>query len=193
MFFDSWQGLLRVLLVGIPAYAALILLLRASGKRTLSKMNAFDLVVTVSLGSTLASILTSKDVALVEGVLALTLLILLQFAVTWTSVRSKKFNRLVKAEPTLLVYEGEPLHRVMKRERVNHDEILAALRKNNLSALQDATAVILESDATLTVVPRSAINAPANLSALHGVKGMPHKADTHRADARNGAASDRST
>jgi uncharacterized membrane protein YcaP (DUF421 family) len=192
MFFDSWQGLLRVLLVGIPAYAALILLLRASGKRTLSKMNAFDLVVTVSLGSTLASILTSKDVALVEGVLALTLLILLQFAVTWTSVRSKKFNRLVKAEPTLLVYQGEPLHRVMKRERVNHDEILAALRKNNLSALEDATAVILESDATLTVVPRSAINAPANLSALQGVEGLPQEANTQPTDARNRAANARS-
>lgn len=188
MFFDSWQGLLRVLLVGIPAYAALILLLRASGKRTLSKMNAFDLVVTVSLGSTLASILTSKDVALVEGVLALTLLILLQFVVTWTSVRSKKFNRLVKAEPTLLVYEGEPLHRVMKRERVNQDEILAALRKHNLSALREATAVILESDATLTVVPRSAVNAPASLSALQGVKGLPPEVNTQPTDARDRAA-----
>ena len=51
MFFDSWFGLLRVLVVGALAYAALILFLRVSGKRTLTKLNAFDLVVTVALGS----------------------------------------------------------------------------------------------------------------------------------------------
>ncbi len=49
MFFDSWAGLLRVLVVGPLAYAALVLLLRVTGKRTLSKMNAFDLIVTVAL------------------------------------------------------------------------------------------------------------------------------------------------
>lgn len=67
MFFDGWTGLLRVLVVGTLAYAALVLLLRVSGKRTLSKMNAFDLVVTVALGSTLATVLLSRDVALAEG------------------------------------------------------------------------------------------------------------------------------
>jgi uncharacterized membrane protein YcaP (DUF421 family) len=63
MFFDSWDGLLRVVVVGILAYTGLVLLLRISGKRTLSKMNAFDFVVTVALGSTLATILLSSDVA----------------------------------------------------------------------------------------------------------------------------------
>ena len=81
MFFDSWAELGRVTVVSVCAYAALVLLLRVSGKRTLSKMNAFDLVVTVALGSTFATVLLSKDVALAEGVLAFALLISLQFAV----------------------------------------------------------------------------------------------------------------
>ena len=102
MFFDGWTGLLRVLVVGTLAYAALVLLLRATGKRALSKMNAFDLVVTVALGSTLATVLLSKDVALAEGVLAFALL-LLQFAITWLSVRSEGVQGLVKAEPRLLL------------------------------------------------------------------------------------------
>jgi len=63
MLFDSWTGLGRVLLVGVLAYSALVLTLRVSGKRTLTKLNAFDLVVTVALGSTLATVLLSKDVA----------------------------------------------------------------------------------------------------------------------------------
>ncbi|HUH13323.1 MAG TPA: hypothetical protein VMK65_09445, partial [Longimicrobiales bacterium] len=64
MFFDSWTGLGRVLLVGALAYAALILILRISGKRTLTKLNAFDLVVTVALGSTLATTLLTDYGAL---------------------------------------------------------------------------------------------------------------------------------
>lgn len=55
MFFDNWMGILRVLVGG--AYATLVVFLRVSGKRTLAKLNAFDLVITVSLGSTLASII----------------------------------------------------------------------------------------------------------------------------------------
>ncbi len=83
MLFDSWGGLGRVLFVGVLAYGALVAILRISGKRTLTKLNAFDLVVTVALGSTLATVLLSKDVALVEGVMAMTVLVSLQFAITW--------------------------------------------------------------------------------------------------------------
>ena len=84
----------------------LLLLLRVSGKRTLTKMNAFDLVVTVALGSTLATVLLTKSVALAEGLTAFVLLIFLQFVLTWLFVRSQAASRLVKSEPTLLVYQG---------------------------------------------------------------------------------------
>lgn len=100
--FDSWAAIGWAILVGTLAYIALILMLRLSGKRTLSKMNAFDLVVTVALGSTLATTLLSKDVALGEGVAAIATLILLQYSVAWLSVRSSTVSRLVTPEPALL-------------------------------------------------------------------------------------------
>src|SRR3712207_9068376 len=107
MFFDSWTGLARVLIVGTTAYIVLVIMLRVSGKRTLSKMNAFDLVVTVALGSTLATVLLSKSVALAEGLLALAVLVTLQFVVTWSSARSSVVSRWVKNEPKLLFYRSE--------------------------------------------------------------------------------------
>ncbi len=67
LVFDGWVGIFRVAAAGTVAYLTLVLLLRISGKRTLSKMNAFDLVVTVALGSTLATVLLSSSVALAEG------------------------------------------------------------------------------------------------------------------------------
>ena len=96
MLFNSWAGLGRVLLVGTLAYLALVFLLRISGKRTLTKLNAFDLVVTVALGSTLATVLLSSSVALAESVVALGLLIFLQYVITWLSVRSPGFQTLIK-------------------------------------------------------------------------------------------------
>lgn len=78
MLFDGFQGLLRVALVALLAYGSLVLVLRFAGKRALSKLNAFDFVVTVALGSTLATVLLSGDVAFLEGFLAFAMLALLQ-------------------------------------------------------------------------------------------------------------------
>src|SRR5688572_19761237 len=124
-FFDGWTGLLRVVLVGVCAYVALLILLRVSGKRTLSKMNAFDLVVTVALGSTLATVLLTKDVALAEGVLALALLVSLQYLVAWLAVRSEVMDRWLKSEPAVVYHRGEFLHRVLRRQRVTQGEVLS--------------------------------------------------------------------
>ena len=166
MFFESWQGLLRTLVVGVLAYAALVLLLRISGKRTLSKMNSFDIVVTVSLGSTLATTLLSKDVALAEGLLAMALLIALQFAIAWLTVHSRQAAAFIKAEPRLLVHNSEFLHDAMRQERVTEDEILAAIRESGYSSMNEVCTVVLETNATLTVqsAPRADPSALASTS-----------------------------
>lgn len=151
MFFDDWFSLVRVLVVGVLSYAALIVLLRASGKRTLSKLNAFDFVVTVAIGSTFASVLLSSGVALAEGVTALALLMALQYAVAWTSVRSPLVERLVKSEPTLLYRDGF-LTATMRRERVTPDELRQAVRGQGYSELAEVTAIVLENDGSLSVL-----------------------------------------
>lgn len=153
--FSGWGGVLRMLLVAPAAYAALVLILRLSGKRTLSKLNAFDFIVTIAIGSTLASIVTTRSLTLVEGVAALALLVGLQFLVTATSVRWKGFHKAVTAEPTLLVRNGEPIIGAMKRERITEDELLAAIRQAGGRGLQEAEAVILETDGSLTGILRS--------------------------------------
>jgi uncharacterized membrane protein YcaP (DUF421 family) len=152
MVFDSWAGLGRVLVVGTLAYVALVAILRISGKRTLTKLNAFDLVVTVALGSTLATVLLSKSVALAEGVLAMALLVFLQFAITWLSVRSSRFQEVVKSEPTLIMHQGRFLDGAMRTQRITREEIMAALRSNGLADAADVAAVVLETDGTIAVI-----------------------------------------
>jgi hypothetical protein len=72
MWFESWDNLGRTAVSGVVAYTALILFLRLSGKRTLAKLNVFDLVVTVALGSTLSTILLSRQMPLSQGLLVST-------------------------------------------------------------------------------------------------------------------------
>jgi uncharacterized membrane protein YcaP (DUF421 family) len=152
LFFSSWADLLRVVIVGASAYVCLVSILRISGKRTLSKLNAFDLVVTVALGSTLASALTSKSLSIAEVLAAFALLAGLQFVVSWLTVRSRAFDRLIKSEPTLLVRRGELLRKAMRRERIAEDEVLAAIRAAGGADLAAADSVILESDGSLTAM-----------------------------------------
>jgi uncharacterized membrane protein YcaP (DUF421 family) len=168
MFFDTWFGLLRVLVVGTPAYAALVLLLRASGKRTLAKLNAFDLIVTVALGSTLATVLLSKSVALVEGLAAFVLLAGLQYLVAWLSVRSPRFSDLVKSEPTLLLHRGRFLEAAMRAQRVTRAEVVAALRSSGVAEPGQVAAVVLETDGSLSVVPEA-----GTVDALQSADGGP--------------------
>lgn len=152
MWFDSWESLARVVFGGAAGYAALVLLLRISGKRTLSKLNAFDLVVTVALGSTLATVLLSKDVALAEGLAAFGVLILGQYAITTLSGRFSRVRHLVKSEPRVLLLHGEVNERAMREERVTLDEIESVVRGAGLSSLSCAAAVILETDGSFHVV-----------------------------------------
>lgn len=171
MFFNGWFGVVRVLVVGVSAYFALLLMLRVSGKRTLSKMNAFDLVVTVALGSTLASVLLSKDVPLAEGVAGLGLLIGLQFVITWLSVRWEAVGDLVKSEPTMLVFRGRFLRGAMRRARVTEGEILAVVREQGKADVKEVEAVVLETDGSFSVVSRQGEVSTSALADLGGKSG----------------------
>lgn len=155
LFFDTWESLLRTGLITFFSYTLLIFFLRVSGKRTLSKMNAFDMIVTIALGSTLATVMLNKDVALADGALAFILLISLQLVISTFSMRSGFFNDLVKGMPTLLVYKGEILTRMARKERINEDEIHAVVREKGLSSLAEVHAIVLESDGSLSVLEKS--------------------------------------
>ena len=177
MFFTDWEGIVRTLVVGVLAYGALVLALRVSGKRTLSKLNAFDLVVTVALGSVLASILLSEGVPLVEGVVAFGLLIALQWVVATLSVRSRGFAKLVRSEPRLLLRDGEALPRAMAEARVTDDEIDAVMRMSGHADRTAVSAVILESDGSFSVLGtrNGAVEPPpapgGRDGAAHGARG----------------------
>ena len=131
-------------------------------------------MVTIALGSTLATVLLSKQFALAEGVLAFALLIALQFTLTSLSVRSSMVRRLIKAEPTLLLAQGQFLHRAIKSQRVTESEIRAAVCAAGLAALEDVKAVVLETDGGFSVIKQIEDGATSALADVTNLEEAEH-------------------
>src|SRR5690606_24165533 len=106
IFFDSWESIARTAIISIFAYAGLLFLLRIAGNRPLTQLNAFDFLVNVAIGSTLATVMLNKEVALADGLLTFALLIGLQLAISYLTRKSSKFNDVVKTRSVLIFYNG---------------------------------------------------------------------------------------
>jgi uncharacterized membrane protein YcaP (DUF421 family) len=154
--------------MGIASYVVLVVVLRVSGKRTLAKLNAFDLVVTVALGSTLATALLSADVSLAEAGTAMVVLVAAQFVATWSSVRSHLVRTAVRSSPALLVRDGRVLDHQLVSNRVSLGELRQAVRSTGTGGLEAVAAVVLETDGTLSVVPSSKLGSGTALADVSG-------------------------
>lgn len=154
IFFQSWESIGRIAVTTLLAYFTLVILLRITGKRTLSKMNAFDFIVTIALGSSFATVALNKNVPLADGALVFFILIMLQFIITWLSVRIGRFKKLITSRPALLVYKGKILHSALKKERVTIEELYVAVRKKGFSNVGDIDAVIIETTGDMTVISK---------------------------------------
>ncbi len=154
IWFDNWESILRILCIIPLAYFSMVFLLRISGKRTLSKMNAFDFVVTVALGSVLANVALNPNIPLANGVLAILLFIGFQFLFTWLSVRIKAVKTLITSRPSLIFYKGNFLHQTMKSERITVEEVCSAARKKGISAMDGIDMIIFETTGDISIIEK---------------------------------------
>src|SRR5436305_11346010 len=103
ILFQGWTPILRTAVSTCAAYLALVVLLRIAGPRVLAKWYAFDLVVTVALGSTFANMVLAKNTAVAEAVVGFMLLIGLQFIISWIVLRWSPMRVIVNASPVLVL------------------------------------------------------------------------------------------
>lgn len=152
--FDGWEGIVKICIAAPIMYVFVVAAIRIAGKRSTSQMNNFDWIVTVAIGSLTASGIILDSVTVAEALSAITLLLAAQYLLTRGFLASGKLMKLARANPTLLVYKGEFIHSAMDRERVMPPEILSALRENGLVNVEEAQYVVLENDATFSVIPK---------------------------------------
>lgn len=166
MLFDGAADLLTVFVTASLVYLWLVILLRVSGKRTLAQLNAFDFIVTVALGSILASVALTGSVSWSEGALALGVFTLLQFISATAATRITWARKALTSQPTVLLRDGQILHKALLRERIHHDSLCAAIRSAGLGGLESVAFVVLETDGTLSVIPQSGLGSGTALTAI---------------------------
>jgi uncharacterized membrane protein YcaP (DUF421 family) len=152
LFFNGWPPIWRIFIVGTCSYITLILLLRAAGKRTLSRMNAYDMVITMALGSILAKVLLTQEISISESIAATFLLILLQYSLSLAMYCFPQLRQIISAKPAVLFYKGRYIDSVMKKERVDKDEIQAAIHEKGISDIMQIEAVILGANGQMSVL-----------------------------------------
>ena len=168
--------LARVAIFTPIVYLAIWAFIRMVGKRTLSNMNALDLLVTVAVGSTIPAVLLSREVTFWPGLIALSAPLLMQIVIVWLASRSERIERVIKSHPAMLLYDGKPLPHMLKHEMITEEEVREAIRKAGLISIEDAKAVVLEVDGNLSVIPRDGNRTvPSDeRSTLHEVKRVPN-------------------
>ena len=154
MWFESWTAAFRIGLISVVTYVALTALIRLFGKRTISKMNPGDFVVTVAIGSVAGSMIVFTEVPVVNGLAALFGLLGMQFLTERLTSKWPGLRRAVDGSPTLLVHRGQFIKANMAGENVDEEDIFVALRKKGFARLDDVEAVVLEIGGGFSVIAR---------------------------------------
>ncbi len=162
----SWNTLGLVVLSGLGAYVAVIVLTRLSGLRGLAKMSSFDLAATVAVGSVLASTMLGS-VPLAVGALGLAVLFGLQYLVATLRRRGLALG-LVDNPPLLLMAGPEVLEGNLRHARLTHEELWAQLRLAGVTGREQVQAVVLETTGDVSVLRGDAL---LDADLLRGVRG----------------------
>lgn len=138
----------------ILAFAFILLLLRLLGRRELSALEPFDLILLVVIGDLIQQGVTQSDMSLTGTGLAVGTFALLAFATSWLSFRSKAARRVLEAEPLVVVQHGRPIERNLRAERITVEEVAAAARLQQIPSLDDVEWAIVERGGQLSFIKR---------------------------------------
>jgi uncharacterized membrane protein YcaP (DUF421 family) len=135
-------------------FAFLLLLTRAVGRRELSSLEPFDLILLVVIGDLVQQGITQNDfsmtgLALVGGTIAL-----LTVAVSYASFRFPRLRPLLDGEPVIVVQDGKPIERNLRRNRITLPELAAAARTNGIEKIADVRWAVLETSGVISFVEK---------------------------------------
>lgn len=138
----------------IIVYAFLVLILRVGGRRQLAQMNAFDLVVLLTLSNTVQNAIIGNDNSVTGGIIGATVLVLANLLVVRFLYRHEKLDRRIEGEPVWLVRDGQILEENLRRQLITTDELLSAVHHQGVGTIKECEAVIIETDGAITVLPK---------------------------------------
>jgi uncharacterized membrane protein YcaP (DUF421 family) len=145
----AWEIVIRTAVV----YLVILVGLRLAGKREVGQLTVIDLVVLLLISNAVQNAMLGPDTSLLGGIIAVAVLLTMSVILAQLRVRSQRLSRLVQGSPTVLVLHGELIPGHMRREGLDEDTLLAALREHGVADVKDVEMAVLEVDGSISVVP----------------------------------------
>jgi uncharacterized membrane protein YcaP (DUF421 family) len=145
-----WEFVLR----GAIIYVFLIALLRITGKRQVGQMAPFDLVLLLVLSNAVQNSMNGGDNTVVGGMISAMTLVGVNWGVALLTFKSKKIEALIEGRPEVLIHNGKLFQQALDHEKLTHHELMSALRAAGCATVEDVHAALLETDGTITVIPK---------------------------------------
>ncbi|HEY2542383.1 MAG TPA: YetF domain-containing protein [Gaiellaceae bacterium] len=144
-----------IVLRGIVVFVFLFVLVRVMGKRELSSLEPFDLILLIILGDAVQQGLTQDDYSLTGALLAVGTIAILQIATSWLNFRIPRLRPILDGEPVVVLQDGEPILRNMRRERLTIDDLAEAARREGIGTLDDVAWAVMETSGTISFIKKS--------------------------------------
>ena len=136
------------------AFLFVLLLTRVVGRRELSSLQPFDLILLVMIGDLVQQGVTQNDFSITGMLLVGSTIGLLTVLVSWTSFRFPRLRPVLDGEPVIVVQDGEPIRKNLDRNRLTLDELRAAARQEQIGSLDDVQWAVLETSGRISFIPK---------------------------------------
>src|SRR4051812_42963491 len=144
-----------IVLRGVVIFGVLYLLMRLIGRRELSSLEPFDLILLVVLGDAVQQGLTQDDYSLTGALLAIGTIAMLQLGVSYANFRFPRLRPLLDGEPIVIVRDGKPIDKNLRRERVTPDDLMSAARQQNIGTLDEVKWAVMETSGAISFIKKS--------------------------------------
>jgi uncharacterized membrane protein YcaP (DUF421 family) len=133
----------------------IFLVTRIAGRRELSALEPFDLILLVVLGDLVQQGITQSDESVTGTLIVISTITLLSVAVSWLSFRYGKVRLVTEGEPIMLVQDGHIIEHNLRRERLTHGDLEEEARRQQVASVSDIRWAILEKEGTISIIPKS--------------------------------------
>ena len=137
------------------AFVLVYLITRVVGRRELSSLQPFDLILLVMIGDLVQQGVTQNDFSVTGAILVGGTIALMTVCVSWLSFRFPRLRPALDGEPVIVVEDGKPIERNLRRNRITLEELAAAARQSQLASLEDVRWGVLETNGSISFIPKS--------------------------------------
>lgn len=130
------------------------LVTRAIGRRELSSLEPFDLILLVVIGDLVQQGVTQSDYSITGAIVVITTMAVLTVALSFVSFRVRRLRPLLEGEPIVLVEDGNVIERNLRRERISREELEAEGRQQQVSNIDGMRWAVLETNGSISVIPK---------------------------------------